>query len=423
MSPTPDRTTVGEVWVRAAYRARECALLDRLRHPDRRATARASRASPGSRTTRLSATSSYSPPPCRGVCARRSLGEQNADRGADRRDVAGGDELAGLAGRCGSGRWCRCPGCRRTGTSRSDRSRSCAACGPGLRRGRRPSAARSPGRWRRSRSSRGPDWRRRRTAPPARPRSRPSSSRPARRPRAASRAPGARRSAHPLVVVAERRDGHVGLAVDVRIAAARVKRQVARRRAGVKRPERRVVRHQLARARRRAGRSSSCRCPCRRRGRAGRADRRPRSARAARSGSGPGPDPSCCCEVRHRPQLSVGVDRQDRDGAMFVVGHQHPAARWIAAQVAGLAAQAGLMTQLSVSCPVASSMLERGHPAALEAHALADGEQESTLRIEGQERRIVDRDGVQEREFAAVADPGGRRRSPAELPERVYVPT
>ena len=106
-------------------------------------------------------------------------------------------------------------------------------------------------------------------------------------------------------------------------------------------------------------------------------------------------------QVRHRPKLSVGVDWQDRDAAVLMVGHQHPASGWIAAQVARLAPKAGLITQLPqpASCVLD---VERGHPATIEAHALADGEQEPTLRIERQERGVVDRDGVPKREFSAL---------------------
>ena len=84
-----------------------------------------------------------------------------------------------------------------------------------------------------------------------------------------------------------------------------------------------------------------------------------------------------------------------------MVRDQHPASGWIAAQVARLAPEARLITQL----PQPASCIfdtERGHPATLEAHALAAGEQPSTPRIERQERRVVDRDGMPKREFAAL---------------------
>ena len=106
-------------------------------------------------------------------------------------------------------------------------------------------------------------------------------------------------------------------------------------------------------------------------------------------------------EVGRGAKPPLGVDRQDDNTAVLMIGDKHPASSRIAAQVAGLAAEAGLPTQLGQTA-VRPVDLERDRPAAVEAHTLADGEQEPALWVEGQERRIDLRRGVQECELPSL---------------------
>jgi hypothetical protein len=105
-------------------------------------------------------------------------------------------------------------------------------------------------------------------------------------------------------------------------------------------------------------------------------------------------------EIRHRPQASVAVNRQDYDTAMFVVGHQDPASRRIAAQVTWLTTKAGPMTQRrELACGTVH--FERRHRTTSETQALAHGKQKSVGRIEGQKRGVDFADCVQKLELPA----------------------
>jgi len=105
-------------------------------------------------------------------------------------------------------------------------------------------------------------------------------------------------------------------------------------------------------------------------------------------------------EVCDRPEVSVGVNWQDHDTAMFVVGHEYPATGRIAGQVTRLTTKARLMTQRrQLAC--LTIHFERRYRARVEAQAFAYGEQKAARRIEGQKRRVHFGDGLRDRKLPA----------------------
>ena len=98
-------------------------------------------------------------------------------------------------------------------------------------------------------------------------------------------------------------------------------------------------------------------------------------------------------QIGHRRQLAVIVDRQDGHAAVLVVGDDQPASAGIGGQMARLAAAGRLAAELG---QVAAGRVDGvGHDLpAVEAAALADGEQETPAWIAGQKRRIDFGDGI-----------------------------
>ena len=139
------------------------------------------------------------------------------------------------------------------------------------------------------------------------------------------------------VRIGEGADGHVGFAIDVDVPTVRVKAQVARRGAGVDAAERRIVGHQLA--------SASVEPVAHdlvdafvvdQDALAGRVERDEVRVRAFLGR--PGPRALVLQQVGARSESTVGVDWEDRDAAVLVIGDDHPLAARVDAQVARLAA-------------------------------------------------------------------------------------
>src|SRR5215813_14122039 len=99
-------------------------------------------------------------------------------------------------------------------------------------------------------------------------------------------------------------------------------------------------------------------------------------------------------QIAQRAEPAVAVDRHQCDAAVFVVGHQQPAAGRVGTQVAWLAATRLLPTQ-PVQRPAGRVDAKRYDLAAVQAVAFADCEQESLARIEGNKRRILFLERVQ----------------------------